>query len=154
MNREFFFIQVVYYIAYVCCFWMQGNLCIWYVVFILTAAQGYVRLLIIFYDNQHGKCMAFQKKQRELPSMMPWVDRFLHLGNRVSNHIDGGGKLIWNRRQQVMVTRTAHPICRMQQNKIYYCHFTGWQIWDLFSQGYIYIYGILYCIGLLLLDAR
>ena len=29
----------------------------------------------------------------------------------------------------------AHPICRMQLNKIYNCHFTGCQIWDLFSQG-------------------
>ena len=37
------------------------------------------------------KCMAFMRRQRELPSMMlccnplPWVERLLHLGN-----IDGG----------------------------------------------------------------
>ena len=28
-----------------------------------------------------------------------------------------------------------HPICRMLLNKIYNCHFTGCQTWDLFSQG-------------------
>ena len=42
------------------------------------------------------KCMAFLQRQRDLPSMMlcgnplPWVDKLLHLGNMVSNQIDGG----------------------------------------------------------------
>ena len=42
------------------------------------------------------KCMAFLTKQRELPNLMlcgnplPWVDRLLHLGNLVSNKLDGG----------------------------------------------------------------
>ena len=40
---------------------------------------------------------------------LPWVDRLLHLGNMV--------------------------MCRMLLNKIYNCHFTGCQTWDLFSQG-------------------
>ena len=31
--------------------------------------------------------------------------------------------------------RFAHPTCRMLLNKIYNCHFTGCQTWDLFSQG-------------------
>ena len=95
------------------------------------------------------KCMAFLKRQRELPSMMlcgnplPWVDRLLHLGNMVSNHIDGGQA---DMKQKVasyidknctlnQEFSFAHPICRMQLNKIYNCHFTGCQIWDLFSQG-------------------
>ena len=34
----------------------------------------------------------------------------------------------------------AHPICRMQLNKIYNCHYTGCQIWDLFSQGAVKFY--------------
>ena len=42
------------------------------------------------------KCMAFFYKPRELPSMMlcgnplPWVDQLLHLGNMISNKMDGG----------------------------------------------------------------
>ena len=42
------------------------------------------------------KCMAFLKKERDLPSMMlcgnplPWVDKLVHLGCIVSNNIDGG----------------------------------------------------------------
>ena len=40
--------------------------------------------------------MAFLIKPRELPNMLlcgnllPWVDRLLHLGNMVTNKIDGG----------------------------------------------------------------
>ena len=29
----------------------------------------------------------------------------------------------------------AHPICKFQLNSIYNCHFSGCQIWDLFSHG-------------------
>ena len=42
------------------------------------------------------KCMAFLTKPRELPRLMlcgnplPWVDSLLHLGNLVSNKLDGG----------------------------------------------------------------
>ena len=41
------------------------------------------------------KLMGFLKKQRELPSLMlcgnplPWVDRLKHLGNTISNVLDG-----------------------------------------------------------------
>ena len=41
------------------------------------------------------KCMAFLKKQRDLPSMylcgnpLPWVDSLKHLGTRITNQIDG-----------------------------------------------------------------
>jgi hypothetical protein len=95
------------------------------------------------------KCMAFLHRQRELPSMMlcgsplPWVDRLLHLGNMVSNKIDGG-QLDMKQKAARYVDKNctinqefsfAHPICRIHLNKIYNCHFTGCQTWDLFSQG-------------------
>ena len=35
----------------------------------------------------------------------------------------------------------AHPICKILLNKIYNCHFTGCQIWDLFSKGAEKFYG-------------
>jgi hypothetical protein len=72
------------------------------------------------------KCMAFLAKKRELPSMMlcgnplPWVDRLLHLGNMVSNQIDGGQADI-NKKAARYIDKNcnisqefffAHPIAR------------------------------------------
>ena len=94
------------------------------------------------------KCMAFLAKKRELPSMMlcgnplPWVDRLLHLGNMVSNQIDGGQADI-NQKAARYIDKNcninqefffAHPTCKILLNKIYNCHFTGCQIKDLFSK--------------------
>ena len=101
------------------------------------------------------KCMAFIAKKRELPSMMlcgnplPWVDRLLHLGNMVSNQIDGGQADINQKAAQYIDKNCninqefffAHPICKILLNKIYNCHFTGCQIWDLFSKGAEKFYG-------------
>ena len=101
------------------------------------------------------KCMAFLAKKRELPSMMlcgnplPWVDRLLHLGNMVSNQIDGGQADI-NQKAARYIDKNcninqefffAHPTCKILLNKIYNCHFTGCQIWDLFSKGAEKFYG-------------
>ena len=72
-----------------------------------------------------------------------WVDRLLYLGNMVSNSIDGG-QLDMKQKAAKYVDKNctinqefsfSHPMCRMQLNKIYNCHFTGCQTWDLFSQG-------------------
>jgi hypothetical protein len=101
------------------------------------------------------KCMAFLKKKRELPSMMlcgnplPWVDRLLHLGNMVSNVVDGG-QADMNQKAAQYIDKNcninqefsfAHPMSRIELNKIYNCHFSGCQIWDLFSQGAEKFYG-------------
>ena len=101
------------------------------------------------------KCMAFLRRQRELPSMMlcdnplPWVDKLLHLGNMVSNQIDGG-QLDMKQKAARYIDKNcninqefgfAHPSCRILMNKIYNCHFSGCQTWDLFSQGAERFYG-------------
>ena len=99
--------------------------------------------------------MAFLRRQRELPSMMlcdnplPWVDKLLHLGNMVSNQVDGGqldmkqkaGRYIDKNCSINQEFGFAHPSCRILLNKIYNCHFSGCQTWDLFSQGAERFYG-------------
>ena len=95
------------------------------------------------------KCMAFLHKPRELRSMMlcgnplPWVDQLLHLGNMVSNKMDGG-QVDMKQKEARYIDKNctinqefsfAHPICRFKLNKIYNCHFSGFQTWDLFSRG-------------------
>ena len=61
----------------------------------------------------------------------------------VSNKIDGG-QLDMRQKAARYVDKNccisqefsfAHPRCRFSLNKIYNCHFSGCQIWDLFSQG-------------------
>ena len=95
------------------------------------------------------KCMAFLKKPRELPNMilcgnpLPWVEKLVHLGNIVGNKIDGG-QLDLRQKAARYIDKNcninqefsfAHPSSRVLLNKIYNCHFSGYQIWDLFSQG-------------------
>ena len=93
------------------------------------------------------KCIAFLTKARELPSLylcgnpLPWVDNFLHLGNRVSNKVNGG-LLDMKQKKARYIDKNcsinqefhfAHPITKMMLNKLYNCHFSGSQTWDLFS---------------------
>ena len=95
------------------------------------------------------KCMAFLHKPRDLPSLvlcgspLPWVDKLLHLGNMVSNKIDCG-QLDMKQKEAKYIDKNctinqefcfAHPMCRFVLNKIYNCHFSGCQIWNLFSKG-------------------
>ena len=101
------------------------------------------------------KCMAFLFKQRELPRIMlcgnplPWVDRLLHLGNLVSNKLDGGqadmelkvARYIDRNCNINQEFRFAHPASKIALNSIYNCHFTGCQLWDLFSPGAEKFYG-------------
>ena len=71
------------------------------------------------------------------------VDRLVHLGNVISNNIDGG-QLDMKQKAARYVDKNcsinqefsfAHPASRILLNKIYNCHFSGCQIWNLFSQG-------------------
>ena len=72
---------------------------------------------------------------------LPWVDKLLHLGNMVSNQIDGGqldmkqkaGRYIDKNCNINQEFGFAHPSCRILLNKIYNCHFSGCQTLDLFS---------------------
>ena len=104
-------------------------------------------------DKDLKKCktkfMAFLDKPRELPSLMlcgnplPWVDKLLHLGNMISNKIDGC-QLDMKQKQAMYIEKNctinqefsfAHPSSRFLVNKIYNCHFSGCQLWNLFSKG-------------------
>ena len=95
------------------------------------------------------KCMAFLKNQREIPNIvlcgnpLPWVDRLVHLGNIVTNRIDGGqadmdckaAKYVDKNCHINQEFDFAHPTSRMELNRIYNCHFSGCQLWDLYSTG-------------------
>ena len=101
------------------------------------------------------KCMAFLKHQRVLPNIMlcgnplPWVDRLLHLGNLVTNRIDGGqadmdlkaAKYIDRNCNINQEFRFAHPTSRLVLNRVYNCHFSCCQLWNLFHQGADKFYG-------------
>jgi hypothetical protein len=95
------------------------------------------------------KCMAFLKKPRELPDMvlcgnpLPWVSSLVHLGTRVTNQIDGCqqdmkqkiAKYIDKNCTLNQEFSFAHPSTKITLNNIYNCHFSGSQVWNLFSQG-------------------
>ena len=84
------------------------------------------------------KLMAFMKKPRDLPELMlcgnplPWVDRVKHLGNFVSNVIDGGqvdikvkaAKYVDKCNSLEQEFFFAHPETKVKLNKIYNSHFT------------------------------
>ena len=95
------------------------------------------------------KCMAFLKKPRDLPSMilcgnpLPWVDSLNNLGTKVTIKIDGCQQ---DKKQKIAryVDRNcklnqefnfSHPETKLMINRIYNCHFSGAQVWDLFSPG-------------------
>ena len=95
------------------------------------------------------KCMAFLNKTRVLPSMylcdnpLPWVDKLKHLGNMVSNKVDGCQLDISQKRAQYIDKTNSinqefffsHPAAKLKLNNIYNCHFSGSPIWDMFSPG-------------------
>ena len=85
------------------------------------------------------KCMAYLRKNRDLPSMMlcgttlPWVDQLKHLGVTVTNNIDGCQKDIMIKRA-MFIARSSEiiqdfhfvpPEGRMKLHSIYKSHFTG-----------------------------
>ena len=95
------------------------------------------------------KCLAFLTKPRELPKMylcgnpLPWVDSLKHLGNMVSNKIDGGqldmkckmAKYTEKNCSLIQEFNFTHPSTKITLNTIYNGHFSGSQIWNLFSKG-------------------
>ena len=74
---------------------------------------------------------------------LPWVDSFKHLGNMVSNKVDGGQLDLKTKTAQYIDKNCTinqefcyhHPITKFTLNKIYKCHFTGSQIWNISSEG-------------------
>jgi len=94
------------------------------------------------------KCMAFIKHQRNLPNMvlfgnkLPWVESIVHLGTRIGNSC-ARGKLDIKQKEALYIQKTccinqefsvAHPWTRIQLNRIYNCHYSGGQLWDIFCQ--------------------
>ena len=95
------------------------------------------------------KCMAFLQNKRVLPDMylcgnpLPWVDKLKHLGNTITNKIDGGQADIKVKRANYIEKNNnilqefsfADPLSKLRLNSIYNCHFSGFPIWDIFSPG-------------------
>ena len=95
------------------------------------------------------KCLAFLKKDRELPKMvlcgdlLPWVSSLTHLGVKVGNVINGcqadlvakNACYIQANCSIVQEFRFAHPKTKMKINEVYNCHFSGSNLWNLFSHN-------------------
>ena len=93
------------------------------------------------------KCIAFLKKQRQLPGLkfcgdfLPWAENFKHLGNNLENKINGM-KADMNIKKAQFITKNcelnqefffSHPKTRFKISQIYSSHFTGSPLWNLFS---------------------
>ena len=106
--------------------------------------------LTISTDTDPEKCktklMAFLRKPRDLPSLtlcgteLPWVKKVKHLGNTISNTMDGNQL---DMRVKTAKNNTicqefhfAHPKAKSTINGIYNGHFTGSQLWKLDSREY------------------
>ena len=103
-------------------------------------------------DPNPAKCktklMAFLKTPRELPCLelcgnpLPWVDRIKHLGNNISNVMDGNqldikikaAKYVDKANSLNQEFYFAHPCTKALVNDIYNGHFTGSQLWNLGSR--------------------
>ena len=92
--------------------------------------------------------MAFLDTPRILPklslcgSTLLWVGRLKHLGNTIENSINGA-QLDTKIKNAIYIQKNislnqefyfAHPRTKMKLNCIYNTHFTGSQIWNLFSK--------------------
>ena len=102
-------------------------------------------------DPDPNKCktklMAFLKKPRQLPNLtlcgnpLPWVEKLKHLGNTVSNVIDGGqldmkiktAKYIDKNNSLNQEFFFAHPQSKFKINTVYNSHFSGSQLWKFGS---------------------
>ena len=85
------------------------------------------------------KVMGFLKKPRELPklllcgNLLPWVDKEKHLGNTISNVMDGcqmdikikAAGLVDKCNSLEQEFHFAHPETRIKIQNIYNNHFTG-----------------------------
>ena len=94
------------------------------------------------------KLMAYLRKPRTLPKLslcgnpLPWVEKIKHLGNTISNVIDGGqldlktknARYIDKNNNLCQELYFAHPQTKFKVNKIYNSHFTGSQLWEFGSR--------------------
>ena len=93
--------------------------------------------------------MAFMRKPVPLPSLslcgntLPWVDKIKHLGNTISNVLDGNQMIMKVKTAQFIDKSNslsqefffAHPQVQFKINTIYNSHFTGSQLWKFDSKG-------------------
>ena len=96
------------------------------------------------------KLMAFLRKPRNLPGLvlcgveLPWVDRIKHLGNNITNTIEGNeydikvksAKYVGKCNSLGQEFHFSHPVTKVNINSIYNCHFTGSQLWGLNSREF------------------
>ena len=101
-------------------------------------------------DKCKTKLMAFLKKPRELPSLklcgtdLPWVKKVKHLGNTISNTMDGNqldmkvksARYVDKNNTICQEFHFAHPKTKSTINNIYNGHFTGSQLWKVGSKEY------------------
>ena len=94
------------------------------------------------------KCVAFIHRQRPLPNVtlcgnrLPWVENGVHLGNHFESSYNGMSKDITTKRafyiqkncELLQEFAFTHPRTKVHVNNIYNCHFTGCELWDLFSK--------------------
>ena len=94
------------------------------------------------------KCIAFLNKEKnhgavELGGVpLPWVDGGLHLGNHLSNKVNGMVQDLKVKRANFISKNIdlnqefsfCHPATKVKLNQIYNFHFTGSPLWDLFSK--------------------
>ena len=101
-------------------------------------------------DKCKTKLMAFLKKLRELPilelcgTQLPWVNKVKHLGNTISNNMDGNqldmrvkaAKYVDKNNTICQEFYFVHPKVRSTINNIYNGHYTGSQLWRMGSREY------------------
>ena len=95
-----------------------------------------------------AKLMAFLHKPRELPGLLlcgtplPWVNKIKHLGNYISNTMDGNqldvkvkaANYIDKNNSLCQEFYFAHPESKVKINNIYNGHWTGSQLWRFGSR--------------------
>ena len=96
------------------------------------------------------KLMAFLKRPRELPGLvlcgtpLPWVDQLKHLGNHISNSMDGNqldmkikrASYIDKNNSKLQEFHFVHPMTNIQLTNTDNKHFTDSQLWMIGSIEY------------------
>ena len=73
---------------------------------------------------------------------LPWVDSAKHVGNKITDEINGmkqdmrekRARYIQKNNEIIQEFYFAHPRTKFKINSIWNCHFSGCQIWDLFCR--------------------
>ena len=93
------------------------------------------------------KCISFLQKKRELRKLqlcgnsLPWVSSALHIGNRITEDINGlkqdmkekKGRYIQRNNEILQEFHYAHPSTKFEINQIWNSHISGSVLWDLFG---------------------